>query len=130
MLAANLHDKTEYVIHISNLKQVLNHVLVLKKVHIIISFKQMPWSKSYIDVNTILRKKVKKKKNEKYFFKLMNNAVWKNYGKHRDIKFVTTERQTIYLKSEPNFQITKFLTKNLLAIEIKKHKYTSINLSI
>ena len=121
MLPANLHDKTEYVIHISNLKQVLNHVLVLKKVQRIISFKQMPWSKSYIDVNTILRKKVKKKKNEKYFFKLMNNAVWKNYGKHRDIKFVTIERQTIYLKSEPNFQITKFLTKHLLAIEMKKH---------
>ena len=69
MLAANLHDKTEYVIHISNLKQVLNHVLVLKKVHIIISFKQMPWSKSYIDVNTILRKTVKKKKKKwKVFF--------------------------------------------------------------
>ena len=30
-LVANLHDKTEYVIHIRNLKQVLNHGLVLKK---------------------------------------------------------------------------------------------------
>ena len=29
----NLHDKTEYVIHISNLKQALNHGLILKKVH-------------------------------------------------------------------------------------------------
>ena len=27
---ANLHDKTEYVIHIRNLKQTLNHGLVLK----------------------------------------------------------------------------------------------------
>ena len=32
-LAANLHDKTEYVIHIRNLKQALNHGLVLKKIH-------------------------------------------------------------------------------------------------
>ena len=31
-LVANLHDKTEYVIQIRNLKQVLNHRLVLKKV--------------------------------------------------------------------------------------------------
>ena len=31
-LVANLHDKTEYVIHIRNLKQTLNHGLVLKKV--------------------------------------------------------------------------------------------------
>ena len=29
-LVANLHDKTEYVIHIRNLKQALNHKLVLK----------------------------------------------------------------------------------------------------
>ena len=31
-LVANLHDKTEHVIHIRNLKQALNHVLVLEKV--------------------------------------------------------------------------------------------------
>ena len=29
-LVANLHDKTEYVIHIRNLKQALNHGLVLE----------------------------------------------------------------------------------------------------
>ena len=30
MVVANLHDKTEYVMHIRNLKQALNHGLVLK----------------------------------------------------------------------------------------------------
>ena len=35
-LLANLHDKKEYFIHIRNLKQALNHGLVLKKVHIVI----------------------------------------------------------------------------------------------
>ena len=29
----NLHDKTEYVIHIKNLKQALNYGLIWKKVH-------------------------------------------------------------------------------------------------
>ena len=33
MLVANLPDKTEGFIHIRNLKQALNHELVLKKVH-------------------------------------------------------------------------------------------------
>ena len=33
MLLANLRDKTEGFIHIRNLKQALNHELVLKKVH-------------------------------------------------------------------------------------------------
>ena len=32
-LVANLHDKSEYVIQIINLKQTLNHRLVFKKVH-------------------------------------------------------------------------------------------------
>ena len=32
-LVANLHNKTEYVTHIRNLKQALNHGLVLKQVH-------------------------------------------------------------------------------------------------
>ena len=31
MLVNNLHDKVEYVIHIRNLKEELNHGLVLKK---------------------------------------------------------------------------------------------------
>ena len=39
-LVANLYDKTEYVIHIRNLKQVLSHKLVLKNVHLVIIFNQ------------------------------------------------------------------------------------------
>ena len=54
-LAANLHDKIEYVIHIRNLKQALNYGLVLKKVHIVIKFNQNAWLKPYIDINTDLR---------------------------------------------------------------------------
>ena len=43
-----------------------------------------------------------------------------NLRKRRDIKPVTTERRRDYLVSEPNYHTTKFLTKNFLAIEIKK----------
>ena len=39
-LVANLHNKTEYVIHIGRLKQALNYGLALKKVHRVIIFKQ------------------------------------------------------------------------------------------
>ena len=58
-LVSNLHDKTEYVIHTRNLKQALNHGLVLKKVHKVIKFNQNAWLKPYIDMNTDLRKKLK-----------------------------------------------------------------------
>ena len=47
-LVANLHDKTEYFVHIRYLKQVLNHGLVLKKVNRVIKFIQNAWLKPYI----------------------------------------------------------------------------------
>ena len=39
-IVTKLHDKTEYVIHIRNLKQALNHELFLKNVYRIIKFNQ------------------------------------------------------------------------------------------
>ena len=54
-----MHDKTEHVIHIRNLKQTLNHELVLKKSNRVIKFKEKAWLKSYIDMNTDLRRKGK-----------------------------------------------------------------------
>ena len=69
-LVANLHDKTEYAIHMRNLKQALDHRLVFKKVHRVIRFNQNAWLKSYIDMDTDLTKKAKND-FEKDFFKLM-----------------------------------------------------------
>ena len=74
-LLANLNDNTEYVIHIRNLKQALNHLLVLKKVHKVIRFIRKAWLKQYIDINTDPRK-VAKNDSEKHFFKVMNNSVF------------------------------------------------------
>ena len=58
-LVANLHDRTEYVIQIRNLKQSLNHGLVLKKVQRVIIFNQNASLKPYTDMNTNLRKRAK-----------------------------------------------------------------------
>ena len=53
---ANLHDKREYVIQISNLKQALYHWLVFRKWHRAIKFYQKARLEPYIDMNTELRK--------------------------------------------------------------------------
>ena len=73
-LVTNLRDETEYVIHIRNLKQALNHGLILKKFHRMIKFNQEAWLKPYIDMNTKLKQKAKNNFEEKSF-KLMNNVV-------------------------------------------------------
>ena len=44
-LVVNLHDKKECVVHIRNLKQTLNHWLILKKVLRVVMFNQKPWLK-------------------------------------------------------------------------------------
>ena len=54
-LVANLHDKKEYVIRIRNLKQALNHRLVLKQAHRTIRINQNTWLKLYNDINTDLQ---------------------------------------------------------------------------
>ena len=66
-LVANLHDKKEYVLYIRNLKQALNHRLVLKKVHRVIKFNQNVWLKPYIDINTHLRRKAKNDFEKDFF---------------------------------------------------------------
>ena len=55
-LLANWYDKEEYVINITNLKQALNHKLVLKKLHRIIKFNEKARLKPYTEMNTELKK--------------------------------------------------------------------------
>ena len=122
-LVCNLRDKKKHVLHISILKQALNHGLKLKKVHEVIEFNQEAWLRKYIDMNTELRKKASND-FEKDFFKLMNNAVFgktmENVRKHRDIKLVKTDHKRNKLVSEPNYHTMKLISENLSIIELKK----------
>ena len=105
-LIPSLLDKTNYIIHETVLKQCLELGLVVKKVHHIVSFKQEPWLKKYIDFNTSKRA-VARNKFEKDLFKLMNNAVYgktmENVRNHR--KFDIRPRDKTLLK---HFRRPKF----------------------
>ena len=121
----NLRNKKKYVVHIRSLKQALNHGLKVKKVHRIIEFNQEAWLKTYIDMNTELRK-IAKNDFEKDFFKLMTNAVFgktmENFRKNRDIKLVITDKKRSKLVSEPNYHTMNYISEDLSIIEMKRTK--------
>ena len=87
--------------------------------HKVIQFNQKTWLKPYIDMNTKLTTD-EKNDFEKDFFKLINNAAFgktmENVRKHRDIKFITTDKRRNQLVSDSNYHITKSFSENLMAI--------------
>ena len=107
------------------MKQALNHGLKLKTIHRVIELNQKEWLKSYINMNTEL-KKAAKNDFEKDLFKLMNNSVFgktiENIRKHSDIKLVTTDKKRSKLVSEPNYHTINLISEDLSIIEMKKTK--------
>ena len=107
--------------HIRNLKQALNYVLVLKKVHKIIKFNQEARLKSYIDMNIELKKKAKND-FKKEFSRLMNNAVFVKSMK-RDVKPVTIKAKRNFLASEPTV-IHKIIFRSFISNKNEKNTDT------
>ena len=70
-LVVNLHDKTEYVIHIKNLKQALNDGLVLEKIQRVIRFNQEAWLKTLIKILTWMQ--TKKESEIRFLQRLFSN---------------------------------------------------------
>ena len=124
-LVPNLRDKKNYVIHIQALNQVLQHGLILDRIHPAIEFDQSPWLKTRIDFNTQLRMAATND-FEKDFFKLMNNSVFEktmeNIRKHRNIKLVTTEEKYLRTVMRSNFKPEVLFGENLMGCEMGKIK--------
>lgn len=129
-LVADLSDKRRYIIHYKTLQQCLDNGLVLRNVHRILQFKQKPWLKPYIDLNTQHRARAISA-FEKDFFKLLNNAVYgktmENVDNRKDVRLVREWNRTSRncrgigeLISKPNFHSILQFTDNLWAIQMNK----------
>ena len=98
---------------------------MLEKIHRCIRFKQSPWMKEYIDLNTRLRTAAKND-FEKDFYKLMNNSVFgktmENIRRHRNIKLVNKKEEYLKTVMKPNFKSGTLLGDDLMACEMGKVK--------
>ena len=106
-LTPNLLDKSKYVVHCRNLKLYLQLGLVVTKVHRVLTFKQSPWLKTYIDFNTRQRSLVAGNDFLKNFFKLMNNSVFgktqENLRKRVNVDLVTDAHILRKRVAKPSF---------------------------
>lgn len=125
-LLLTLDNKEKYVIHYRMLKFAVSHGLLLRKVHRILRFRQSPWIKPYIDLNTNERIRAQ---NEftRNLFKLMSNCI---YGKTMEN---VRDRVNIYLRTKwtgrsgvrslvanPKFKKCTIFSENLAAVELQK----------
>ncbi|XP_074034142.1 uncharacterized protein [Leptinotarsa decemlineata] len=125
-LMPTLHNKYEYTLHYRNLKQALEHGLILRKIHKVLKFKQSAWLRPYIELNTRLRTAACSS-FENNQFKLANNAIFgktmENIRLHRIVKLVTSYEGRYGAKNligSPRFHNRTVFDADLMAIELKK----------
>lgn len=121
-LCCSLEDRKEYVVHYRMLKLALSLGFELTKVHKCLTYKQKPFLKEYIDLNTALRTKAKSD-FEKDFYKLMNNSVFgktmENVRNRIDFKLIASEEKANRLKNVNTFTI---FNDDLVGVHIQKQK--------
>jgi hypothetical protein len=124
-LIPNLNSKKKYAVHYRNLKLYLSLGMKLTKIHKVVTFRQTPWLKQYIDFNT-KKRKMAKNDFEKDFFKLMNNAVFgktmENLRKRLIVELVNNQSKARKLTSKPSFHAFKIFNEDLVAIHMLKQK--------
>ncbi len=127
-LILDLSDKTNYIVHIDNLKFYLQLGCVITKINRYVSFDHSKWLEKYITYNTDMRKKAKNE-FEKDFFKLMNNSCFgktmENVKKRKNFKLFSDEKRisknlassltkNVYVYDENLFGFNKMKTKVIL----------------
>lgn len=124
-LLTSLEDKDHYVIHYRNLQLYLRLGMKLKSIHRILRFKQEPWMKPYIDLNTEMRKKATST-FEKNFYKLLNVSVFgktmENVRLHKNIELVHTEERLLKLTAKSTYKNSTIFNEDLVAVELLKAK--------
>lgn len=143
-LVGTLHDKTRYVIHERNLKFAIKHGVVLEKIHRVLRFRQKPFLKPYMQLNSKLRQRATSL-FEKTLYKNLNNIIFgefprsessqsdatffsgkclQNDRKHVNLTLATSWKKAKRLIAKPHFHRSVIIDENLVAIIMKKTSVT------
>ena len=124
-LLGTLYNQEKYIIHAENLKFVLKHGILIKKVNRVLKFRQKPFLRKYMQLNSELRA-LAVNKFEKNQYKLLNNCIYgkalQNNRMHVDIRLVTSWKQAQKLIAKPNFHRCVVLDDKLVVIQLNKSK--------
>ena len=122
-LTQNFLPKLNYVVHIKNLIYYLAQGMKLEKIHRGVKFYQSAWMKSYIQVNTELRKNAVSK-FEKDLFKLMINSIFgktcENPRRYKSLKLINCDVKAKREINKEEFQSFTIINPNLVVAELKK----------
>ena len=126
-LVPHLMEHKNYVLHYRNLKFIKELGVEVTHMHKVLSFKQKPWLKDYIDFNTAKRKEAKNE-FEKDFFKLMNNSVFgktmEDVKNRMNMHMTTSKENAIKWFSKLNFKDSReFDGLHLIEMYRKEIKY-------
>ena len=126
-LILNLLDKSKYVVHYRNLQFYVAHGLIVTKIHRILSFRQRPWLKPYIEHCTEQRRAAKTK-FETDLYKLLANAVFgKSMEQMRNrinVRLISDRNKALKAISKPTFLHSEIINEDLVMIRAKKMKIT------
>ena len=117
-LFETLLDKNRYVCHYRNLKFYVNQGLKVRKLHLVIQFRQSKWLADYISKNTIMRKQATID-FEKNFYNLISNPCFgktmENLRNLREFFFVDGKQAEKSLL-KPTFKSCQIFHNGLVSV--------------
>jgi len=124
-LISNLMDKKFYVIHYRNLQHCLSHGIRLMHIHRIISFRQEPFMRPFIEYCNQQRQ-VASTEFESGFYKLMPNTF---YGKCTEqkrnrvnLRLITDPTKLVRAASKATFKKSTIINEDLVLVEAQRQK--------
>lgn len=122
-LCATFNTRKNYVVHYMNLKTYLQLGMKLKKIKRVLSFKQEPFLKTYIDMCTNLRQHAQTEFGKR-LWKLFANAVFGKFiegvRKYLNVKICNSVKSARRCISLPNYNSMKIISENLVVVFLKQ----------